>query len=92
MGNPTDILRHPLITEKGTRMSGHNKVLFAVVKHANKHQIKQAVEEFYKVKVLKVNTITRLGKPKVVRSKPGYRADEKRAIVTLAPGSKIEIA
>jgi large subunit ribosomal protein L23 len=89
--SPAEILRNPRITEKGTQMASQNKVVFEVDKRANKHEIKQAVEEMYKVKVIRVNTSVVLGKFKRVRFQPGYQADRKKAIITLAAGSKIEL-
>ncbi|MBI2871553.1 MAG: 50S ribosomal protein L23 [Candidatus Omnitrophica bacterium] len=91
MKHPTEVIRYPLLTEKGSLMGPQGKYLFAVDRHSNKHDIKRAVEELYKVKVVQVNTAIRRGKLKRVRTRPGYRPDVKRAVVTLAAGEKIEI-
>jgi large subunit ribosomal protein L23 len=79
-------------TEKGTQMGSLNKYVFSVDTRATKLQIKDAVEKIYKVKVSGVNTINVPGKLRRVRYKAGYTSDWKKAVVTLAPGSKIEIA
>ena len=73
-------------------MAPLNKYIFNVDIKATKLQIKNAVEKIYKVKVADVNTIKVHGKLKRVRYKAGYTADTKKAIVTLRPPSKIDIA
>jgi large subunit ribosomal protein L23 len=82
-----------LLTEKGTRLSEtENKYIFRVYPTANKAEIKQAVEELFKVKVTAVNTMKRLGKTKRVRTaSAGKTAGWKRAVVTLAEGSTIDL-
>lgn len=80
-----------LRTEKGTELLPLNKYIFVVQKKANKFQIKQAIEQIYKVKVSKVNTQVAPGKTKRVRYKLGRTADWKKAIVTLKQGHKIEV-
>jgi large subunit ribosomal protein L23 len=81
-----------LLTEKGTRMTEEeNKYIFRVKPAANKVEIKQAVEEFFKVKVVAVNTMNRKGKKKRERTaSAGRTAAWKRAVVTLAEGNKID--
>jgi len=86
-----EIVRAPLITEKTTRGSEHNQVSFRVPLDADKRSVKVAVESLFKVKVTAVNTIRVKGKEKRVRGRPGTRSDYKKAIVTLAEGSKIDI-
>jgi large subunit ribosomal protein L23 len=90
--NPHSILMRPLITEKATRLHGENKYAFEVQKHANKPQIKEAIEKGFDVKVTAVNVMTMKGKSHRVRGnriKPG--ADWKKAVVTLAPDDKLEL-
>jgi large subunit ribosomal protein L23 len=90
--NPHSVLMRPLITEKATRLHGENKYAFEVQKHANKPQIKEAIERGFDVKVTAVNVMTMKGKSHRVRGnriKPG--ADWKKAIVTLAPDDKLEL-
>jgi len=86
-----DIIRAPVITEKATTASEHNQVIFRVKRDATKREVKAAVEGLFQVKVDAVNTIRVQGKLKRVRGKPGRRADYKKAIVTLAEGSRIDV-
>ena len=86
-----DIIRSPVITEKATAVSEHNQVVFRVALDADKRQIKTAVEGLFDVKVDAVNTIRVQGKTKRVRGRPGRRSDYKKAIVTLAEGSRIDV-
>ncbi|MBU1006628.1 MAG: 50S ribosomal protein L23 [Candidatus Omnitrophica bacterium] len=92
MNTSYDVLKNILRTEKGSGMLAGNKYLFRVAIDANKVQIKQAVEDIYNVRVIKVNTIKMRGKLKRVRYKAGKTADWKKAIITLKEGDKIEIA
>ncbi|RKO65902.1 50S ribosomal protein L23 [Desulfofundulus salinus] len=91
MKNPRDILKRPLITEKSMSLLADNKYTFIVDPNANKVEIKKAVEELFKVKVEKVNTMRVKGKTKRVRNVVGRRPDVKKAIVTLRKGDKIEL-
>ncbi len=86
------IIRTLLRTEKGTALEPERKYFFQVTAKANKVQIKKAVEEIYKVKVVSVNTTVMPGKRKRVRQEYGYTPDWKKAVVTLKEGQKIEIA
>lgn len=80
------------ITEKGTLLAGLNKYLFKVDPTANKMEIKQAVESFFKVTVVKVNTMNYEGKARRARTMhQGKTPDWKRAVVTLKDGDKIEL-
>lgn len=90
--DPHNILKRILRTEKGTGLTEkQNKYFFDVDARTNKSEIKRAVEKIYNVKVLKVNTQSVPGKPKMVRYQSGYTSDRKKAIVTLADGQKIDI-
>lgn len=85
------ILKRPLLTEKGTGLGEReNKVLFEVHMDANKIEIKQAVEHLYEVKVLSVNTQVVRGKLKRMGRFMGRRPNWKKAIVQLAEGSSID--
>lgn len=86
-----DILIKPLVSEKSTDLLQDNKYTFQVPLKANKVQIRQAVEQIFKVKVQSVNTIRMQGKTKRMGKFVGKRSDYKKAIVTLAPGNQIEI-
>jgi large subunit ribosomal protein L23 len=90
MANPRDVLLRPYITEKTTAMMAENKYTFVVPLAANKIEIRQAVEQIFKVKVLDVNTIRVMGKTKRMGKNIGKRPDFKKAIVKLAPGERIE--
>ena len=87
-----DVIRAPLINEKSTALSEHNQVVFRVALEATKREIKAAVEGLFSVKVDAVNTIRVQGKLKRVRGRPGQRSDFKKAIVTLAQGSRIDVS
>ena len=86
-----DVILSPIITEKATNASEHNKVIFKVAPHATKPQIKEAVEKLFDVKVKSVNTLHRRGKWKAFRGRYGLQQHTKRAIVTLEEGQKIDV-
>ena len=86
-----DVIRGPVITEKATMLSEHNKVVFKVARTATKPQIKAAVEKLFDVKVKSVNTLVTEGKVKVFRGRLGQRSDVKKAIVTLEDGHSIDV-
>lgn len=86
-----DVIIAPVITEKATIASEHNKVMFKVRKTATKPQIKEAVEKLFDVKVKSVNTLIRGGKVKAFRGRIGQQSDSKRAIVTLEEGHRIDV-
>ena len=86
-----DVIVAPVITEKATMLSEHNKVVFKVAKTATKPQIKAAIERLFDVKVKSVNTIVTEGKVKMFRGRPGQRSDVKKAVVTLEEGHSIDV-
>jgi len=86
-----DIIVKPVITEKSTLVSEFNQVVFKVANDATKPQVKAAVEALFSVRVLKVNTLVQKGKNKRFKGKPYTRSDEKKAIVTLAEGDRIDV-
>ncbi len=93
MKDARTIIKGQMISEKGTRLTGkHNKYLFEVHPKANKIEIRKAIEEIFKVKVVAVNTINTQGKWKKVRAVAGRTSAKKKAIITLKAGEKIEIA
>jgi large subunit ribosomal protein L23 len=84
------LIHGPIITEKThTLKEVGNKVTLRVAVKANKIEIRKAVEEIFKVKVLAVNTIRLRGKKKRLGRTEGRRPDWKKAIITLAPGEKL---
>ena len=86
-----DIIVAPVVTEKATMASEHNKVLFKVAPKATKPQIKEAVEKLFDVKVKRVNTLIRKGKVRHFRGARGELSDVKKAIVTLEEGQTIDV-
>jgi large subunit ribosomal protein L23 len=91
--NPRDIILRPVVSEKSYTSYDANVYTFEVAPDANKIEIKKAVEEIFGVRVTNVNTLNRRGKRKQNRRTGtwGRRAAQKRAIVSLAAGDKIEI-
>jgi large subunit ribosomal protein L23 len=89
--NVYQVLKRPILTEKTDYQRDANQYIFEVDRQANKHQIKEAVESIFKVRVLAVNTMMikpkqrRMGRRAVVTRPPW-----KRAVVTLAPGERIQ--
>ena len=86
-----DIILSPVVTEKSTQGSMWNQVTFRVDPRASKPEIKQAVEDLFKVKVTRVNTLNQDGKVKRFRGRIGRRSNVKKAIVTLAEGHTIDV-
>ena len=86
-----EVLRRPLLTEKNTALLAQNKYAFEVAGEANKHQIEQAVEKAFKVKVTAVNVMTVPGKTRRVGRRQVLTQSWIKAIVTLKPGDKIEL-
>ena len=76
-----DVIVSPVITEKATNLSEHNKVVFRVSPDATKPQIK----------VKSVNTLVTKGKVKMFRGRRGQRSDVKKAVVTLEEGQSIDV-
>jgi large subunit ribosomal protein L23 len=91
MRGPQDIIRAPLISEKGSLLAENTQqVLFKVRPDANKIEVKKAVEALFKVKVVKVRMARYLGKVRRIGRNVGRRADWKKAYVTLREGDKID--
>jgi large subunit ribosomal protein L23 len=86
------IIRRALITEKSTIAKDEsNKYIFEVDRRANKIEVAKALEKLFKVKVLDVHVMNVTGKKKRVGRILGEKRSWKKAVVTLAPGSRIEI-
>ena len=90
MSNARDILIKPIVTEKTSAMMQDNRYAFKVKLTASKIEIKQAVEELFKVKVLSVNTVRCQRKLKRMGKFVGRKSDFKKAFVKIAPGQTIE--
>ncbi len=91
MKTARDVIIRPIVSEKSYAGLESNVYTFLVDRRANKTEIKEAIQEIWNVRVLSVNTLNRRGKVKRRRFTQGKRADQKRAIVTLAEGDSIEI-
>ena len=87
----TNIVRRVLQTEKGTRIAAHGQYIVQVALDANKHEIREAVQELFNVTVTDVNTQRQHGKWRRISARWGRRPDWKKAVVTLAKGQKIEV-
>ena len=86
------IILKPLVTEKATKLSEFNKVVFSVAIKSNKVEIKNAIEKLFSVKVKSVNTVSIKGKIKRFKGVIGKTNNLKKAIVTLEKGNSIDIS
>jgi large subunit ribosomal protein L23 len=93
MVSPDKILNSLRLTEKSNRASSEfNQYTFEVFPHANKFQVREAVEQTFKVTVTRVNMMNVKGKAARSRNgMPGFKSDRKKAMVTLKEGDKIEM-
>jgi large subunit ribosomal protein L23 len=90
---PRDIVIRPVVSEKSYALLDNGVYTFVVDSRASKIEIRDAVESIFNVRVEKVNTLNRKGKRKRNRRQFtfGKRPDTKRAVVTLAPGARIDL-
>ena len=86
-----NLIKKPVITEKSTTNAQFNKYVFEVRNDASKKTVKATIEETYKVKVEKLNSLNVKSKPKVFKGQRGSRSELKRIIVTLKEGSTIDM-
>ncbi len=93
MRDPRDVIIRPVVSEKSYALLDEGVYTFVVHPESNRTEIRQAVEAIFGVQVAKVNTMNRQGKRKRNRRTFTYgkRPDTKRAIVTLAPGERIDL-
>ena len=92
MSRAKDIIIRPIITEKSMQLTDNNNtVTFVVAKNANKTEVKLAVEELFKVKVDRVNTINVRAKKARQGQYQGFKSGYKKAIIKLAEGHTIDI-
>jgi large subunit ribosomal protein L23 len=91
MKSSRDIIIKPVVTEKSMNSAAINKYTFEVAKTANKLEIRKAIEEIFKVKVTKVNTLNVPGKFRRYGKYSGLTSSWKKAVVTLKAGDKIEV-
>ena len=88
---PHQIIIRPLVTEKGMhKATRYNAYAFEVNRAADKDAIRRAVEELFDVKVVRVHTQNRRGKPRRSRFRQGETKSWKKAVVTLDPEDRIE--
>lgn len=91
MKGPRDVIRAPLISEKGSLLAENTQqFLFKVRPEANKIEVKRAVESLFKVKVIKVRMARYMGKVRRIGRNMGRRPEWKKAYVTLREGDKID--
>nr|ARW69365.1 ribosomal protein L23 [Polysiphonia sp.] len=86
-----DIIKYPLITDKTTKAIEHNTYCFKVIRQTNKNEIKQTIEEIFKVKVKKINTLNIPIKTKTVGRFKGKKTQHKKAIIKLHKGYSIKL-
>ena len=90
--NIRNIIKKPLVTDKSSVLKDkENKYTFVVDKDANKHQIKQAIETMFNVKVVDVHTANYAGKAKRMGRSEGFKSDWKKAIIKLKEGQEITV-
>ncbi len=81
----------PIVTEKSTRLSEHNKIIFKVPTGANKKNLKKNIEKIFKVNVIKVNIINKQNRVKITRGRKVKVSGYKKAIITLKKGQSIDL-
>ena len=86
-----DSIQKPIITEKATLLSNNSQVIFSIPMDVTKKNVKEAVEKLFRVNVKKINIIVSKGKTKRFKGKIGKRKNEKKAIISLEKGQKIDI-
>jgi len=91
MMDSRDILIRPIITERGSNSMSVGRYTFEVYIGSNKHQVKKAVEELFKVHVVDVNTMVIKGKVRGIGKSKGKRKAWKKAVVSLREGDSIPL-
>ena len=86
-----DKILFPLVTEKSTNMSEHNKLVFKVPAKANKKNLKNNIEKIFKVNVIKINIINKQNRTKLTRGRKVKVSGFKKAIITLKKGQSIDL-
>ena len=86
-----DKILSPMVTEKSTNMSEHNKIVFKVPSSANKKNLKTNIEKIFKVNVTKINIINKQNRTKLSRNKKVKVSGYKKAIITLKKGQSIDL-
>ena len=86
-----DKILSPLLTEKSTNLSEHNKIVFKVPSNANKKNLKKNIEKIFKVNVTKINILNKQSRTKISRGKKVKISGFKKAIITLKKGQNIDL-
>ena len=86
-----DKILSPVVTEKSTNLSEHNKIVFKVPSSANKVSLKKNIEKIFKVNVTKINIINKQNRTKLTRSRKVKVSGFKKAIITLKKGQSIDL-
>ena len=86
-----DKIISPLVTEKSTNLSEHNKIVFKVPSSANKTILKKNIEKIFKVNITKINIINKQRKTKISRGRKVKVSGFKKAIITLKKGQTIDL-
>ncbi len=86
-----DKILSPIVTEKSTNLSEHNKIVFKVPFKANKKNLKTNIEKIFKVNVTKINIINKKNRTKLARGKKIKVSGYKKAIITLKKGQSIDL-
>ena len=86
-----DKILSPVVTEKSTNLSEHNKIVFKVPTSANKVSLKKNIEKIFKVNVTKINIINKQNRTKITRGKKVKVSGYKKAIITLKKGQSIDL-
>tara|TARA_B100000963_G_scaffold290487_1_gene260334 strand:+ start:1675 stop:1968 length:294 start_codon:yes stop_codon:yes gene_type:complete len=86
-----DKIISPIITEKSTKISEHNKIVFKVPNNADKKNLKKNIEKIFKVNVVKVNIINKQNRLKITRGRKVKISGFKKAIITLKKGQSIDL-
>ena len=86
-----DKILSPLVTEKSTNLSEHNKIVFKVPNKANKKNLKKNIEKIFKVNITKINIINKQSRTKFTRGRKVKISGYKKAIITLKKGQSIDL-
>ncbi len=86
-----DKIISPIVTEKSTKISEYNKIIFKVPSNADKKNLKKNIEKIFKVNVVKVNIINKQNRTKMTRGRKVKISGFKKAIITLKKGQSIDL-
>ena len=86
-----DKILSPVVTEKSTNLSEHNKIVFKVPAKANKKNLKKNIEKIFKVNVTKINIMNNKTRTKITRGRKVKVKGFKKAIITLKKGQNIDL-